>query len=101
MRDPQPEQPDIKQVGRRRRGLRSTLERRRLNPVSSAAAQEEPTSKQVLFSDVAATKKRRRFKSRTWNSTDYVYIAFMTVMHGLCLLAPATFSWRMVGRLSA
>ena len=51
----------------------------------------------MLFSDVAAVKKRRRFTARTWNSTDYVYIAFMTVMHGLCLLAPATFSWRMVG----
>ena len=51
----------------------------------------------MLFSDVAATKKRRRFTKRTWNSTDYVYIAFMTVMHGLCLLAPVTFSWPMVG----
>ena len=50
----------------------------------------------MFLSDVAATQKRRRFTSRTWNSTDYIYIAFMTVMHGLCLLAPSTFSWPMV-----
>ena len=50
----------------------------------------------VLLSDVAATKKRRRFTQRTWNGTDIAYIAFMVAMHGLCLLAPATFSWPMV-----
>ena len=59
--------------------------------------QVEPDAKPVLLSDVAATQKRNRFLDRTWNGTDYVYIAFMTVMHGLCLLAPATFSWPMVG----
>jgi len=55
----------------------------------------------VLLSDVAATKKRRRFTQRTWNGTDIAYIAFMAVMHGLCLLAPVTFSWPMVALFAA
>ena len=55
----------------------------------------------VLLSDVAATKKRRRFTQRTWNGTDIAYIAFMAAMHGLCLLAPATFSWPMVALFAA
>ena len=55
----------------------------------------------VLLSDVAATKKRHRFTQRTWNGTDVAYIAFMVAMHGLCLLAPATFSWHMVALFAA
>ncbi len=58
--------------------------------------QAEPDAKQVLLSSVAATQKRNRFLSRTWEKTDFIYIGFMAVMHGLCLLAPATFSWPMV-----
>ena len=61
----------------------------------------EPDAKMVLLSDVAATKKRRRFTHRTWSGTDYAYIAFMVAMHGLCLLAPATFSWPMVALFAA
>lgn len=59
--------------------------------------QAEPDSKRVLLSSVTATRKRNRFLERTWEKTDFIYIAFMTVMHGLCFLAPATFSWPMVG----
>ncbi len=55
----------------------------------------------VLLSDVAATKKRHRFTHRSWNGTDIAYIAFMVAMHGLCLLAPATFSWPMVALFAA
>jgi len=61
------------------------------------AQQAEPDSKRVLLSSVTATRKRNRFLERTWEKTDFIYIAFMTVMHGLCFLAPATFSWPMVG----
>ena len=50
---------------------------------------------------MAATHKRNRFLERTWEKTDYIYIIFMAVMHGLCLLAPATFSWPMVGLFCA
>ena len=64
-------------------------------------AQMEPDAKMVLLSDVAATKKRHRFTQRSWNATDVAYIAFMTFMHGLCLLAPATFSWPMVALFAA
>lgn len=51
----------------------------------------------MLLSSVAATRKRNRWLQRTWAKTDFIYIGFMAVMHGLCLLAPATFSWPMVG----
>jgi stearoyl-CoA desaturase (delta-9 desaturase) len=61
----------------------------------------EPDAKMVLLSDVAATKKRHRFTHRSWNGTDIAYIAFMVAMHGLCLLAPATFSWPMVALFAA
>lgn len=64
---------------------------------SPIAQQEEPHTKQVLLSSVAAVHKRNRFLHRTWEKTDFIYIGFMTLMHGLCLLAPATFSWPMVG----
>ncbi len=60
-------------------------------------AQAEPDSKKVLLSTVTATRKRNRFMERTWEKTDFIYVAFMVVMHALCLLAPATFSWPMVG----
>lgn len=51
----------------------------------------------MLLSSVAATRKRNRWLQRTWAKTDFIYIGFMAVMHGLCLLAPATFSRPMVG----
>jgi hypothetical protein len=60
-------------------------------------SQAEPDAKRVLLSTVAATRKRNRWLQRTWEKTDFIYIGFMAVMHGLCLLAPATFSWPMVG----
>jgi stearoyl-CoA desaturase (delta-9 desaturase) len=64
---------------------------------SKEAQQQEPDGKPVLLSDVVATGKRKLFFNRQWEKTDVIYVAFMTVMHGLCLLAPATFSWPMVG----
>ena len=48
----------------------------------------------VTFSDVLASPKRGAFfGNRTWCATDYIYAAFMLVVHAGCLLAPMTFSW--------
>lgn len=49
--------------------------------------------KRVAFSDVLASPKRGAVKNRTWSTTDAIYVAFMALIHGGCLLAPATFSW--------
>ena len=54
-------------------------------------------AKKVLLSDVYGTTKRRLFLNRSWGKVDLTYCAFMFFIHGLCLFAPATFSWRMVG----
>ncbi|KAK9916418.1 hypothetical protein WJX75_002386 [Coccomyxa subellipsoidea] len=63
---------------------------------SKEAQQEEDGAKKVLLSDVYATAKTTLF-GRSWNGQDYGYTIFMLVVHGLCLLAPFTFSWPMVG----
>ncbi len=63
---------------------------------SKDAQSSESGAKKVLLSDVYATAKTKLF-GRPWNAQDYSYTIFMTVVHGLCLLAPATFSWPMVG----
>ncbi len=70
----------------------------RLQPVpkpSKEAQSSEDGATKVLLSDVYATAKTKLF-GRPWNGQDYGYVVFMTVVHGLCLLAPFTFSWRMV-----
>jgi len=51
-----------------------------------------PGAKKVLLSSVHATPKSNLFFNRSWNTVDLQYAAFMVVMHGLCLLAPMTFS---------
>jgi stearoyl-CoA desaturase (delta-9 desaturase) len=58
-----------------------------------AAQAEEPGAKKVLLSSVYATPKSNQWFGRSWNSTDLSYAAFMAALHGLCLLAPATFTW--------
>ena len=63
---------------------------------SKEAQSSESGAKKVLLSDVYATAKTKLF-GRSWNAQDYSYTIFMLVVHGLCLLAPATFSWPMVG----
>lgn len=57
----------------------------------------EPDGRKVLLSDVYATQKTNLFRNRSWAATDKQYIAFMVFVHGLCLAAPFTFSWPMVG----
>lgn len=52
---------------------------------------------QVALSDVYAVGRRNLWFNREWSQTDIVYGLFMLAMHGLCLFAPATFSWGMVG----
>jgi len=59
--------------------------------------QEAPGAKKIVFSDVYGLPKKNLFFNREYNTNDKIYVAFMVAMHGLCLLAPATFSWPMVG----
>ncbi len=54
-------------------------------------------ARRVLWSDVLASPKRGALRNRTWSATDAVYVAFMSLVHGGCLLAPATFSWSALG----
>ena len=54
-------------------------------------------AKKVLLSDVYGTAKRKLFLQRSWGKVDLTYSAFMIFIHGLCLFAPLTFSWPMVG----
>ena len=61
---------------------------------SKAAQQREALAQKVLLSDVFATLKRKLFR-RDWAATDLSYAGFMAAIHGLCLLAPFTFSWPM------
>lgn len=55
---------------------------------------QESSAHKVLLSDVFATLKRKLWQ-RDWAKTDFIYAGFMTFIHGLCLLAPFTFSWPM------
>lgn len=57
---------------------------------------ESPPTK-IWLSDVVVKRRRNYFKNRQWTSKDLTYAGFMIFMHGLCLFAPATFSWEAVG----
>ncbi len=65
-------------------------------PSPEAQAKEEGARK-VWLSDVFATAKSPPIAKRRLQKKDWEYVAFMAVIHGLCLLAPFTFSWPMVG----
>lgn len=74
------------------------LDTKKIVPKPSKEAQKlEPDGRKVLLSDVYATQKTNLFKNRSWAATDKQYIGFMLFIHGLCLAAPFTFSWPMVG----
>lgn len=74
------------------------LDTKKIVPKPSREAQKlEPDGRKVLLSDVYATQKTNLFKNRSWAATDKQYIGFMLFIHGLCLAAPFTFSWPMVG----
>lgn len=62
---------------------------------SKTAQQQERLARKVVLSDVFATLKRKLFFPRAWATTDISYAVFMLAVHGLCLLAPFTFSWSM------
>lgn len=67
---------------------------KKLLPKPSKDAQaHEPGSKKVLLSDVYGLPKKPLFFNRTFNEKDRSYIAWMSFVHGLALLAPFTFSW--------
>ncbi|KIZ07038.1 stearoyl-CoA desaturase (delta-9desaturase) [Monoraphidium neglectum] len=65
-------------------------------PDAEKQAKEAGATK-VPFSSVFATKKVPLFFGRSWNTVDWQYVGFMVAMHGLCLLAPATFSMANLG----
>ena len=65
-------------------------------PSPEAQAREEGARK-VWLSDVFATAKSPPISKRRLQKKDWEYAVFMAAIHGLCLLAPATFSWPMVG----
>ncbi len=74
------------------------LDTAKVVPKPSKEAQKlEPDGRKVLLSDVYATQKTNLFRNRSWAATDKQYIGFMLFIHGLCLAAPFTFSWPMVG----
>lgn len=76
----------------------NNIDKKKLIPKPSREAQaEQEGAKKVPLSDVYATLKRRLWTNRSWEKTDIAYSAFMLVIHGLCLFAPFTFSWPMVG----
>ena len=65
-------------------------------PCPDAQAREQGARK-VWLSDVFATSKSPPLAKRGLQKKDWEYAVFMAVIHGLCLLAPFTFSWQMVG----
>ncbi|GJP55276.1 hypothetical protein CLOM_g14256 [Closterium sp. NIES-68] len=66
-------------------------------PKPSAAEQSPFESAQVWFSDVIAQRKRPYFFNREYTAKDWSYLVYMLFVHGLCLFAPATFSWENFG----
>lgn len=53
----------------------------------------ESLPSKIWMSDVVVRKRRNYFKNRQWTAKDLTYAGFMTLMHGLCMFSPATFSW--------
>jgi len=68
---------------------------------SKEAQWTEEGAKRVPFSDVFSLPRFeglwKRLVAGKWDKTDYVYASYMFVVHALCLAAPFTFSWEMVG----
>lgn len=52
-----------------------------------------PKGKPIWLSDVVGQKQRPYFANREWTAKDIQYAVYMTVVHGLALAAPFTFSW--------
>lgn len=74
------------------------IDAKKVYPKPSREAQAEVGgAKKVPLSDVYGTTKRNLLLNRSWGKVDVTYIAFMVFIHGLCLFAPMTFSWPMVG----
>lgn len=94
-----PEQPQQLSYSQQYQQLfQKPLDTKKIVPKPSKEAQKlEPDGRKVLLSDVYATQKTNLFKNRSWAATDKQYIGFMVFIHGLCLAAPFTFSWPMVG----
>lgn len=62
-----------------------------LSPEVNTCSSEKPSG--IWMSDVVVKKKPNYFKNRVWTAKDLGYAGCMAFMHGLCLSAPATFSW--------
>ena len=63
---------------------------------SNEANAAEPTAVRVPFSNVFGTLMRGP-RGRDWSETDRGRLGWFILMHGLGLLAPFYFSWRMLG----
>lgn len=70
--------------------------RQALPKPSKNAQAAEPSGIRVWLSDVVATGKRTLF-GREWEVQDVIYFIYMITLHGMCVFAPMTFSWPMVG----
>jgi stearoyl-CoA desaturase (delta-9 desaturase) len=67
-------------------------------PVAKPSPEEqakEPTSKKIPLSNVYGTRMRNAFRNRNWAKRDIGRAIFFTLVHGLALMAPFYFSWRM------
>lgn len=64
---------------------------------SIEAQMTQPNAEKVFLSDVYGVLKRNRFINRSWGPQDLTYAGFFLIIHAACFLAPATFSWPMVG----
>jgi len=66
-----------------------------------AAQADVPGARRIPGSAVHAVARSdnlfKRLLKGDWHTTDYIYCAYMTVVHALCLWMPATFSPAMVG----
>eukprot|EP00475_Leptophrys_vorax_P043856 TRINITY_DN8580_c0_g1_i1.p1 TRINITY_DN8580_c0_g1~~TRINITY_DN8580_c0_g1_i1.p1 ORF type:complete len:392 (+),score=9.27 TRINITY_DN8580_c0_g1_i1:150-1325(+) len=63
-------------------------------PQSTEAPYEPHT---IPLSDITAQRKRPYFFNREYTKKDISYAVYMLFVHGLCLFAPATFSWDAFG----
>lgn len=61
---------------------------------SNAEQAKESNAKRVPFSDVFGTRCVRML-NRRWTKTDKIRVVFFTLMHGLGLLVPFFFTWKM------
>lgn len=63
-------------------------------PSSSPETHQSPN---IWLSDVSVLWPRTYFLNRHWSPKDVLLAGFLLLVHGLCLLAPFTFTWKAFG----